>query len=134
MKTLFSRLASLFGQGDGATPAPPIDANTDLASLPKTINVQAAAALKARKDVLLIDVREDWEYAQGHIPNVKHIPLGELSSRLAEIPKNKAVILTCRSGSRSAKAFSMLRQNGYDNTHNMAGGFMAWQKSGYPTK
>ncbi len=131
MASFFSTLKQLFSSG----PSPEeIDPNMDLATLGKTVNVHLAAALKHRKDVVLIDVREDWEYANGHIPGARNIPLGTLDKRSKKIPKNKAVILTCRSGSRSGRAYSQLSAKGFENIHNMAGGFMAWQKAGYDTE
>ncbi len=108
-----------------------IDPNMDLATLPDTIDVHTAAALQGRDDIVLIDVREDWEHAEGHIPNVAHIPIGEVSARLAEIPTDKTVILTCRSGNRSGQVYDFLTTQGYENVHNMAGGILAWQEAGY---
>ncbi len=128
MTSIFSRLKQLFSSGPTLAD---IDPNMDLATLGKTVTVHHAAALKHRKDIMLIDVREDWEYAQGHIPGVKHIPLGDIGKKLKKIPRNKTVILTCRSGSRSGRAYAQLTSKGFDNVHNMTGGFLAWKKAGY---
>ncbi|MEM7531462.1 MAG: rhodanese-like domain-containing protein [Chloroflexota bacterium] len=54
-----------------------------------------------------------------------------MPNNLQEIPTDKTVILTCRSGNRSGKATDFLRQQGYTNVHNMAGGILAWQQAGY---
>ena len=57
--------------------------------------------------------------------------MSEIANRLDEIPKDKEVILTCRSGNRSGQVTNLLQQNGFDNVHNMQGGILAWQQAGY---
>ncbi len=109
-------------------------AQVDLGSLPVDLTVQQVNAIRNNPDVVLIDVREQWEYDEGHIPNVKLIPLGELPNRLNEIPKDKFVVMTCRSGNRSNQATQFLRSQGFDNVHNMQGGILAWQKAGLPVE
>ena len=109
-------------------------AQVDLASLPVDLTVQQVNDIRNNPDVVLIDVREQWEYDAGHIPNVKLIPLGELPNRLNEIPKDKFVVMTCRSGNRSNQATQFLRSKGFDNVHNMQGGILAWQKAGLPVE
>lgn len=95
------------------------------------VDVHTAAAVQNRDDVVLIDVREQWEYDEGHIPNITLIPMGEITNRLDEIPRDKKVIVTCRSGNRSGQVTEFLRQNGFENVHNMQGGIVAWQQAGY---
>jgi phage shock protein E len=102
--------------------------------LPADLDVAAAASLRGQSDVVMLDVRTPEEYAQGHIPGVTLIPLDQVEARLAEIPKDKTVIVTCRSGNRSAQAAQLLREKGYENVHNMLGGFAAWEKAGYPVE
>jgi len=106
----------------------------DLSSLPVNLTVQQVNEIRNNPDVVLIDVREQWEYDAGHIPNVKLIPLGELPNRVNEIPKDKFVVMTCRSGNRSGQATKFLRDKGFDNVHNMQGGIVAWQKAGFPVE
>ena len=101
-------------------------------NLPDTVDPQTVAQIKDRADVVVFDVREQVEYDEGHIPGVTLIPLGEVANRLSEIPKDKTVIMTCRSGNRSGQATDFLRQNGYTNVHNMEGGIVAWQQAGLP--
>ncbi|MBI2222347.1 MAG: molybdopterin-synthase adenylyltransferase MoeB [Acidobacteria bacterium] len=79
-----------------------------------------------RADFVLVDVREPSEYDICRIPGAQLIPLGQLSERLAEIPKDREVILQCRSGLRSARATHFLRGQGYRNAHNLEGGILAW--------
>ena len=100
--------------------------------------VEQADTLKATRlyndDALVLDVREDKEFAAGHIPKAKHIPLGQLSSRLKEIDqfKSKPVLVTCRSGQRSARACGMLKKAGFETVYNQAGGIIAWERANLP--
>jgi len=111
-------------------PAPEIDVTT----LADEIDVQTVAEIKDRDDVLVLDVREQWEYDEGHIPNVTLIPMGEIPNRLDEIPTDKEVVVTCRSGNRSGQVAEFLRQQGYTNIHNMAGGILEWEAAGLPVE
>ncbi|MCA9946156.1 MAG: rhodanese-like domain-containing protein [Ardenticatenaceae bacterium] len=120
--------------GTATTTAPdPVVAVDDSAEfdLADTVDVQTVASVKDREDVVVLDVREQWEYDEGHIPGVTLIPMGEVANRLAEIPTDKEVIVTCRSGNRSGQVTDFLRQQGFDNVHNMDGGILAWQAAGY---
>lgn len=131
---LFSlMLATVACQNDGASTvdSPPLGDDFDLATLPQTIDVHTAAALLDRDDVLLIDVREPNEYAAGRIPGITLIPMSEIESRVDEIPTDVTVVLSCQSGVRSSRAFDYLSDLGYENIHNLDGGFGAWQRAGY---
>lgn len=100
--------------------------------------VEQADTLKATRlfndDALVLDVREDKEYAAGHIPKAKHIPLGQLASRLQELEKfkGKPILVTCRSGHRSARACGMLKKAGFETVFNQAGGIIAWERANLP--
>jgi phage shock protein E len=118
------------GSETAVTTAPDAVAQTGELNLAETVDVQTVAGIMNRDDVVLIDVREQFEYDEGHIPGVTLIPLGELAQRLDEIPTDKTVIMTCRSDNRSGQATDFLRQNGFDNVHNMDGGIVAWQQAG----
>ncbi len=101
--------------------------------------VEQADTLKATRlfnnDALVLDVREDKEFASGHIPKAKHIPLGKLSSRMQELDKFKTqpILVTCRSGQRSARACGMLKKAGFETVYNQAGGILAWERANLPT-
>ncbi len=79
--------------------------------------------------VLLIDVREDDEYTEGHVPGAHHIPLADLVERIDEIDNAQTVYCICAMGGRSAKAVGFLRSNGFDAI-NVAGGTQGWVASG----
>lgn len=106
----------------------------DLASLPVNLSVDQAASLLNNPDVVFLDVREQDEYDAGHIPGVTLIPLGSVPSRMNEIPKDKTVIAVCRSGNRSSQATQYLRDQGFDNVHNMNGGMNEWAQAGHPVE
>ncbi len=128
---IFLSLILLTACGAAKPTAPEPIPEDAVLQLPKEIDVHTAAAVQDRDDVVLIDVREQWEYDEAHIPNITLIPMGEIENRLDEIPKDKEVILTCRSGNRSGQVTELLQQKGFDNVHNMQGGIVAWQKAGY---
>ena len=80
----------------------------------------------------LLDVREDDEWAAGHIEGSTHIPMSGLLARVAEVPKDRDVVVVCKVGSRSAQVSAYLRQQGWDNVRNLDGGVVAWVRSGRP--
>jgi rhodanese-related sulfurtransferase len=86
------------------------------------------------QDALVLDVREDNEFRDGHIVDARHIPLGALNKRLNELDafKDKPVVVSCRSGHRSASACGLLKKAGFTNIYNLRGGMMAWQGAGLP--
>jgi rhodanese-related sulfurtransferase len=83
--------------------------------------------LDAGEDIFILDVRQPEEYAGGYVPKARLIPLGEIDQRLNEIPRDKPVIVVCRSGGRSTSASQKLDNHGFDNIHNMTGGTLAWK-------
>lgn len=127
---LFIMLLAACGGGAETAVSPEVD----VANLPDTVDVATVNALLNNDDVLLIDVREQWEYDEGHLPGITLIPMGDVPNRLSEIPTDKEVILTCRSGNRSGQVTDFLRQQGYTNVHNMEGGIVAWQAAGFPVE
>jgi uncharacterized protein len=83
-------------------------------------------------DALLIDVREQDEFTDGHVERAKNLPLSQLEQRLKDIPKDKQVFLICRSGRRSSQALKYLRNAGYSNIQSIRGGMIAWQLAQLP--
>ncbi|HTW04905.1 MAG TPA: rhodanese-like domain-containing protein [Streptosporangiaceae bacterium] len=79
----------------------------------------------------LLDVREDDEWTAGYAPGARHIPLGQLGARTAEIPQDEVVYVICRSGGRSARAAQALSAAGWDAI-NVAGGMQDWAAAGRP--
>ena len=85
-----------------------------------------------RTTARILDVREDFEVAEGMIPGAVHIPLGQLASRLGELDAGRPVITVCASGNRSAHAAVDLLVAGF-RADTMAGGMTAWETEGRPT-
>lgn len=108
--------------------------STNFKSPKADITVDEALAL-SKEGALIIDVREPDELAEiaYDVKAVKNIPLGELESRLAEVPKDKQVIVVCKKGGRSSKAYELLKEKGFENIANMEGGMEAWSEKGLPT-
>jgi rhodanese-related sulfurtransferase len=82
--------------------------------------------IASKSDIQIIDVREDYEYDEMNI-NGKLIPMGEIMDRVDEIPRDKKVIMHCRSGKRSETVLKALEaQHGFTNLYNLSGGIMAY--------
>jgi rhodanese-related sulfurtransferase len=79
----------------------------------------------------LLDVREDDEWAAGHVPGATHIPLGQLGTRTGELPPDDTIYVICRSGMRSARAAQALSGAGWQAI-NVAGGMQEWAEAGLP--
>ncbi len=93
-----------------------------------------AVLLMNRANVLILDVRDEAEFANGHITGAKHIPLADLETRLKEIQKykDKPVIVNCQAGMRSSKACAVLRKLEFSQLHNLQGGLNAWTQAKLP--
>ncbi len=91
--------------------------------------VDVTTAHERTRGVLLVDVREPSEWAEGHAPNALHRPLGGLDP--IALPKAETIYVICRSGNRSARATKALVAAGLD-AHNVTGGMSAWEAAGLP--
>jgi len=96
---------------------------------PGEIDPRAAAASAADGSALLLDVREDDEWAAGHIAGAQHIPLSRID--LAAVPSDRPVIAVCRSGNRSGRVAAALAGAGIE-VSNLVGGMLAWHEAGLP--
>lgn len=106
----------------------------DFVSQKADITVDEAFAL-SKRGALIIDVREPDELKEiaYDVKDIKNIPLGELETRLTEVPKDKQVIVVCKRGGRSSKAYELLKRKGFVNISNMEGGMDAWSEKSLPT-
>ena len=100
------------------------------------LSTTQATLLINREDAQVIDVREPVEYAAGHLPESRNIPLGVLVDRVSEIEKLKdtPVILLCQSGVRSSGACAKLAKLGFTKVHSLDGGIESWVQAGLPIK
>ncbi|MGE5467849.1 MAG: rhodanese-like domain-containing protein [Ignavibacteria bacterium] len=98
------------------------------------ISVAEATGLINREDGVVVDVRETNEWTTGHIPNARHIALGQLADHVSELEKlkGKPIIVCCASGNRSSSACNTLRKAGFERVFNLAGGIGAWRDAGLP--
>lgn len=102
----------------------------------ESLSPAQADSLYTDNKVLIIDVRENDEWKNQHIPNAIHIPLGQLTKRLPELEpyKNSTIVTQCRTGKRSLQALKLLKSAGFTQVYNMEGGLVAWQKTGLPVQ
>ncbi|MGZ3652926.1 MAG: rhodanese-like domain-containing protein [Bdellovibrionota bacterium] len=98
----------------------------------KTLSPTQAKEKLGSGKVCFIDVRSNDEFLSGHVPGAVCMPLDELDSHIGTIPKDKLVVLNCQAGIRSAKAFQLLRDRGFENVAEIEGGFSAWKAAGLP--
>jgi rhodanese-related sulfurtransferase len=100
----------------------------------KGVSVTDATLLINREEALVLDVRETQEWSSGHIPNARHIALGQLDKRISELEKFKSrpVIVCCASGNRSNSACGTLKRAGFERVFNLSGGIGAWTGAGLP--
>jgi len=88
------------------------------------------------KQFVLYDVRTRKEFAGGYVDGATNVPRGLVEFLLPKVETdvNKTIVIMCKSGGRGALATKTLQDMGYKNVYNLAGGYMAWQKAGYPVK
>jgi rhodanese-related sulfurtransferase len=94
--------------------------------------ISATEALElVRSDAILLDVREDHEWAAGHAPEATHLPMSRISEQAASLPTDKTIICVCHVGARSAAVAAALNRAGW-TARNLAGGMEAWVAAGLP--
>jgi rhodanese-related sulfurtransferase len=90
---------------------------------------EVAEKLKSRSsNLVLLDVREDWERELAVIEPSIHIPMTEVAARTAEIPKDRTIVVYCHGGMRSAMVAGFLEHHGFATVANLAGGIDAWSQ------
>lgn len=110
-----------------------------LASHPEVVGTSRRITAQALADVLrhpdaplLVDVRSEKEFADGHIAGALNVPLTHLEERLVEVPRDRELVVVCRSGYRSSTAASILRRHTYPHVTDLVGGMDAWSASELP--
>ena len=108
---------------DVKTAAPAVAEQNAIKSIDwnKALEMNAAGAV-------FVDVRNPPELNEGYAPNAVNIPLPELKQRVGELPKDKDLLIYCRSGRRSEAATRILMEQGYDRVYNVLGGYLAFPK------
>ena len=100
----------------------------------KAVGPSEALGLMNHHDALVLDIRENKEFADGHILGSRHIPQSRLSAEVERLKhdKDKPIVAVCNSGARSKSACSLLAKNGYEQVYNLTGGVMAWKNANLP--
>ncbi|WP_025870377.1 rhodanese-like domain-containing protein [Methylobacillus glycogenes] len=98
------------------------------------VSVSDAVLLINRSNAVVVDIRDQAEFAAGHITDARHIPLADIEKRAAELTKfkTKPVLVVCQSGVRSAKAVAQLSKLGFEQVKQINGGLQAWQEAKLP--
>ena len=98
------------------------------------IDPGTAVQMMNHQDALILDVRDESEIKGGKALGAIHIPLRSLKDRLAELDgyRERPIIVSCRTGSRSTTACGQLRKEGFATVYSLKGGMMAWQNDGLP--
>jgi sulfur-carrier protein adenylyltransferase/sulfurtransferase len=96
------------------------------------LSVEEAKTKLEGGEVALIDVREPGEYAEGHLPGAKLMPVNSVPQRQAEFPSDKPLLFVCAVGQRSALAAEFAAAFGHKDLFNLEGGTVAWREAGLP--
>jgi rhodanese-related sulfurtransferase/glyoxylase-like metal-dependent hydrolase (beta-lactamase superfamily II) len=122
----------LGGFGAWAAAGLPVARPGEAAPVARTPHVTARSANTLIEDgSLLLDVREADEWREGHAPQAMFMPMGSVYARQAELPRDRRIVVVCRSGGRSAAITDALRSEGFDAV-NLTGGMCAWAAAGFP--
>ena len=102
----------------------------------REIGTLEATRLMNSGNALVLDIRDTGEFNGGRIPKSKNIPLSEIGKRVDEISKfkDKPVIVTCRTNNRANSAARVLKQHGFADVYQLAGGFGAWRQASLPVE
>jgi rhodanese-related sulfurtransferase len=122
MKTRTLMFALVAGLGTCAA------AGADPAATPLSQDAFLARAKAGADAPFVLDVRSADEYVAGHVPGAVNIPHDQVAARLAEVPKDKDVVLYCRSGRRTDMAVQVLAANGYTRLQHLEGDMIGWQE------
>lgn len=93
---------------------------------------EAKVLLEKNKNVFLLDVRTPQENSQARLPGSVLIPIGEFGLRIAEVPRNRTILVYCAVGARSQQAAELLSRRGYKEVYNMTDGIVGWYRDGFP--
>ncbi len=103
-------------------------------TVPQITVYDLAEWLDERRGVVVIDVREPFEWREGHVEGALHLPMLEAERRRAEVPADRPKAVLCAGGLRSSTVISVLKRHGIGGWYNVAGGMTAWLKAGHPVR
>ncbi len=96
------------------------------------IDTLVATQMVNQKHAVFVDVRPAEEYAKGHIPQARSLPLDQIEARAQSLPKNKPLIIVCATGRSAGTAITQLKAKGLENVVALSGGMTAWHQAGLP--
>lgn len=96
--------------------------------MPEAIHLEPEAFQDLPPEAQVVDVREEWEWALGHLPRAVHIPLGQLMARCDELDPGRPVALYCHHGVRSLHGLAFLKHHGFEDVVHLSGGTEAWRR------
>ena len=103
-----------------------------MSAIPEISPQALKARLSAPDAPVVLDVREDWERDIVRLPDTRDIPMGQISTRVTELPRDREIVVLCRSGGRSLQVARYLGQQGY-RVANLSGGILAWARDVDPS-
>jgi adenylyltransferase/sulfurtransferase len=95
--------------------------------VPEVAAADLARELASGSPPVLVDVREPWEHGAGALAGSTNVPLGEVTLRAAELPRDRDVVVYCRVGPRGRRAAELLGAEGFTRVRNLSGGLEAWR-------
>lgn len=138
---MFDSIRKFFGGRPAPAPSrplppPPPEADEVEVTVPEMSVAALRQALEGETRPLILDVREEYEWRQVHLPTdqgmeVLHIPMNSVPERLGELPRGRTVAVMCAHGNRSYGVTHYLREQGFD-AHNLSGGITRWTQAGGP--
>jgi phage shock protein E len=120
--------------GEPAPAKAPAAASAPAKLVPMSQEALAEHMAKHADHLFVLDVRSPEEFKEGHVPGAVNIPYDQMASRLADVPKDKDVVLYCRSGRRAGIAAEVLAANGYSRLSHLEGDMPAWIEKGRPVE
>ncbi len=132
MGLLLTAATSLAACGGGTDGASHDGTAAVQGAVAKDVKVAEFQELMAREGAIVLDVRSDGEWAEGHLEGAAYIPFQspDFAQQLAALPKDRPVLVYCASGGRSARAMQTLNGAGHPEVYNLLGGIRAWQSAG----
>jgi sulfur-carrier protein adenylyltransferase/sulfurtransferase len=94
---------------------------------------ELAERIERGEPLLLLDVREPYEWETGHLENSQHIPMRQIPAQVDSLPRDTEIVVMCRSGQRSANVQQYMLNSGFQKVKNLAGGLMAWAREVDPS-
>lgn len=98
------------------------------------VDTNEATRLYNREDALFVDVRSEADFAKGHLPDAINVPNGNLDQRHKRLEKHKSkpVVVYCAQGMQAAKTGKQLKEKGFEQVHQLKGGYASWQEANLP--